>query len=265
ISVRMKKYVSSTRWLNVFFAAVILSALVYATNVAVAEVHPGNIWGLSYGTAAAVLFFGAALYGLRRRSMKFSARMNLGKAQTWVQFHLYGGVMFLLMTLMHTGFQLPHGALNWLLWGLSIWVTLSGLLGVLLQRWIAGALSSGLEIEVIYERIPELAGELNSRAEAIVANAPESLKRFYTRELAHKFKAPGRSLRFFIDISGGAHPMARSFEHLRRAVSGENAETALELESLYRAKLALDAHYSLQSALRAWMYLHLPISIALTL
>lgn len=261
----MKQFVSSPKWLGVFLAAVILSVAAYIVNVLFSEVDPGNIWGLSFGTAAAVLFFGAALYGVRRRSVKFSSRMGLGRVQTWMQFHLYGGALFLLLMFMHTGFSLPHGALNWALWTLSIWVTLSGLLGVFLQKWTTQALSSGLEIEVIYERIPELSDELRSRAETLVATAPESVRRFYERDLALKLQKPARSLRYFVDISGGAHQIARAFDHLKQALASDNAKIADELEEIYRAKLALDAHFTMQAALRAWLILHLPLSLVLIL
>ena len=36
-----------------------------------------------------------------------------------------------------------------------------------------------------------------------------------------------------------------------------------ELQQLYRAKLELDAHYTLQHVLRGWLVLHVPVSLVL--
>jgi len=46
--------------------------------------------------------------------------------------------------------------LGWLLLLLSLWTTASGLFGVWLQKWIPAAMAGGLQVEALYERIPEL-------------------------------------------------------------------------------------------------------------
>ncbi len=87
------EFVSSPPWLRTFIYISILAIVLFAVNVFIDDVRPGNIWGLTYGTIAAVLFFGVAAYGLRRRTMKTSSKMKLGSSSTWLQFHLYGGTL----------------------------------------------------------------------------------------------------------------------------------------------------------------------------
>ena len=36
-----------------------------------------------------------------------------------------------------------------------------------------------------------------------------------------------------------------------------------DLQAMYKTKLEIDAHYTLQKALRWWLYLHVPVSIVL--
>src|SRR5260221_5783148 len=122
----MKGYIRSPGWMISFLIATALFFLMYLLNAIVSEINPGNWWGLTYGTGASLLMGGAALLGVRRRSMKFAARISLGTSERWLQFHLYAGTLSMLLVFMHSRFSIPAGALNWWLWLLSIWVTLSG-------------------------------------------------------------------------------------------------------------------------------------------
>ncbi len=255
--------VSSSSWLKFFIIGMVLAAISYLANSILADINPGNIWGLTFGSIALALFVGAAYYGVRRRTMKLSSRLKLGSAFNWLQFHLYGGTLFVVFTLLHTGFSTPNGLLNWSLWLLSLWVGITGLLGVALQRWLPRTLSSGLQVEVIYERIPELIETLRTRADALVSASPESVRRFYRRELEKRLLAPNRSVRFFADLSGGTRAVKRELKHLERQLSSEQSEIVAELREIYQTKVELDAHWTLQFALRLWLITHLPPSIVL--
>ncbi len=222
-------------------------------------VSPGNAWGLTYGTIAALLMVGASLYGVRRRKPRFRA----GRSHTWVQFHVYGGTIFLLLVFMHSGFQVPSGGVTWWLWFLSIWITASGLLGVTLQKWIPRILTSGLTVEVVYERIPELVSQIRDRAEEVALAATDPVRDFYQKNVAAALAAPQSRLIYYFDITGGGHSRARQFEYLRRVLSSDDRKNLDRIESIYKTKLELDAHYTLQKALRWWLYAHVPVSLML--
>lgn len=262
--VRTKAH-SSRVWRRGFVTLVALCGLTFFLNAALSEIHPGGPWGLIYGIAATALMLGAAVYGLRRRAMRLVSRLGLGSARSWLDFHIYGGLLFLLLVLMHSGFHLPVGALTWWLLGLSVWTVASGLFGLLLQQWIPRVLASGLTTEVHYDRIPELAREIREQAEDLVTAGPNSLKELYRKKVARLLKAPRRRWIFFFDITGGIHSRLRDFDYLRGFLAGEEKERMERLESLLRAKLEIDAHYTLQQALRLWLWLHLPTSMLLVI
>jgi hypothetical protein len=197
---------------RLFIIAVCLCASVFILNAAFADLRPSNIWGLTYGTLAAILMVGAALLGLRRRMTKFALKFGLGGGQAWLQFHLYGGALFLLLMFMHCGFRQPHGVLTWWLWFLSIWVAASGFLGVVLQKWIPRLLTSGLAIEVVYERIPELIDEIGEKAEALIQTATDPVRDFYQKNIALALATPRPRLIYCIDITGGIQTRLRQFE-----------------------------------------------------
>ncbi len=252
------KWVQSPRWFAGFWIAVAACLVVYALNAVFGRVHPGSAWGLGYGIVATVVFVGVFFYGVKRRTMQWR---RLGRAWSYLQFHVYGGTVFLLLVFMHVGFGAPQGILTWWLWFLSIWVVLSGLLGIALQKWIPTLLTSGLSIEVHYDRIPELVGEIRERAEHLVTGCAPSTRDFYRKTMAPALAAPQTHLIYYLDITGGIRSRIEQFAYLRALLPAEEKQKLDTLQDLYRTKLEIDAHYTLQKALRGWLYLHVPVSI----
>ena len=248
-----------------FLIALLASAAAFVANIVFSEILPGNVWALGYGAAALALMIVAGAYGLRRRSMSAASRYKAGSANAWLAVHVYGGALFLLMVLMHSGFRLPSGWVTWWLWGLSLWTVASGLFGLFLQRWIPRLLTSGLAVEVNYDRIPELVAEVRGRAEKLVASSSPAVRGLYERIVAPRLVRPTRRLLYYLDITGGIQSKLGEFKYLERFLTAEELQDLEELELLYRTKLEIDAHYTLQQPLRWWLYIHLPVSLLLAL
>lgn len=262
---RINKLVQAPRWFWGFVIAAGVCKLIFLMNIIFSEASPGSWLGLSYGITAAVLMAGAALFGIRRRITQHTKKFSAGRAQTWVQFHVYAGTLSLLLVLMHSGFRLPTGTLTWWLFILSIWVAVSGLFGVFLQKWIPRLLTSGLSIEVIYERIPELIQEIRERSEELLKLCTDPVKEFYRKNIAASLTGPQLKLVYYFDITGGVQSQIKQFDYLSKVLSADEKSRLEQLESYYKTKLELDAHYTLQKALRWWLYLHVPASLALLL
>ncbi|MCZ6725882.1 MAG: hypothetical protein O7A98_00850 [Acidobacteria bacterium] len=248
-------------WLSL--VALAACAVAYVANVVLAEVRPGSIWSVGYGAAALALLVVAGAYGLRRRAMAVASRRRAGSASAWLAVHVYGSALFLLLVMMHSGFGLPTGWVTWWLWGLSLWTVASGLVGLALQRWIPRLLTSGLAVEVHYDRIPELVEELGQRAAKLAAASSEEVARLYERVVAPELARPVRRMLYFFDITGGIQSKLREFRYLSRFLGSEQLEALAQLEQLYRTKLEIDAHYTLQQPLRWWLSLHLPAALLL--
>ena len=242
-----------------FGIAVAACLMLFAANALFGRVHPGSAWGLGYGITAALLFVAVFAYALRRRTMRYRP----GRTWHYLQVHVYGGTLFILLVLMHTGFRVPQGVLTWWLWLLSLWVVGSGLLGVVLQKWIPMLLNSGLSIEVHYDRIPELTADLRTRADALVTSCDYTIREFYRKTLAPTLATPQSRLIYYFDITGGIQARNEQFEYLRALLPTEEQGKLDTLEDMYRTKLEIDAHYTLQKALRGWLFLHVPVSILL--
>ena len=247
---------------RLFLLAIVVAGAAWAANLAFAEVQAGNTWSLAYGAGAAALLVLAAGYGVRRRMMRVASRFRAGSAAGWLGLHVWGGSLFLLLMLMHSGFRLPSGVITSGLWWLGWWTVASGIAGRTLQRWIPRMLASGLTTEVLYERIPELVEDLRERAAEVAVGAHEAIVALH-RGLETELAAPRRRWLFFVDITAGRESRRREFRHLRRLLGDEDRERLDRLEGLYRTKLEADAHYTLQQALRLWLYLHVPGALLL--
>lgn len=244
-------------WLLIGVTAVCIG--VYIVQRRFFAYDPGELWRIAYGVMAAALLLGAMLYGVRRRTM----RLGIGKAKTWLDFHLYGGVLFALFVLMHSGFQMPAGLLNWWLWLLSLWVTISGVLGLLLQKWLPKMLASGLSVEVLFARIPELIGEIETKAAHLAQMCDEPMAAFYRDRIAPALAGPRFNPVYFYDLSGGSQKLTNAFEHLKKTAADDQQHTVAQIERMYKTKLEIDAHYTIQLALRTWLFLHVPPAMLL--
>lgn len=223
----------------------------------------GETLRLAFGWAAVAMLFAVSALGVRKRALALASRLGAGSSNFWLAVHLYGGSLFLFLVLLHSDFGWPRGWVTQWLWGLSFWTVATGLLGRALQRWIPPLLTSGLSNEVLFERIPELVADLDARAKRLAEAAGTEIRDLFEREIASELAAPARRWRYFVDITGGARERLRPLRYLRAKLSDEEASKLDELESLYRAKLEIDAHFTLQQALRTWLWLHLPTSLLL--
>jgi hypothetical protein len=140
----------------------------------------------------------------------------------------------------------------------SLWVTLTGLLGVWLQKWIPVSLSDGLRIEALYERIPELLEQLCAEADELMEGASETLGGFYRRDVRPALERLRPSWSFLIDVRSGRERALDPFRRISPFVDPEERGRVDDLMGLLSDKMELDAQYSLQRLLRHWLLLHVP-------
>ncbi|MFQ5524780.1 MAG: hypothetical protein ACE5GX_00830 [Thermoanaerobaculia bacterium] len=248
-------------WGFVLLCLAVVSA--YAAGTIWWDAAPGGTLSLIFGWSAAALLLLVTALSARKRAMSFFSRLGLGRSRLWLVLHVYGGALFLLLVLVHSGFGMPEGWVTIWLLGLSIWTVIGGLAGRGMQRWIPRLMTSGLSTEVLYERIPELVDDIRARAAELAASSATEIRDLHDSAMATKLQAPNRRWVYFFDITGGIRERLRSVRYLREKLPEEEAEKLDELEELYRAKFEIDAHYTLQQALRAWLWLHVPTSLLL--
>jgi hypothetical protein len=230
------------------------SLVLYGVWGTLFALSPKRGLGLVFGILGALVFTFEMVYPLRRPRAR-----PLGRAQAWLQLHIYAGAFAFLCVLIHCDFTWPHGAIGWGLLLLSAWTTLTGLLGVLLQKWVPSALSDGLRVEALYERIPALIEKLVAEADALVDKASSDvMRRFYKVEVRPKLGKVAPSWAYLVNVRSGRERALEPFRRVSQYLGEEERAIATDLEQIYDDKLQLDAHYSLQGILRRWVILHAP-------
>jgi hypothetical protein len=242
--------------------------------------HGGTPIGIAYGVAGTLAILALLYFGVRKRSY----RSTWGTLESWLQAHIYLGLLTAVVILFHTGFrfrdQVAVAAFATLLA-----VVASGLLGTFFYASVPRRLSA-----VESELTPaELAAQLGQLAEAMVRLAASRSQAFRLvcqgllaesapRRLAGWRVMLGRpgAVRLAAGpagggstsgaAGGGAGQAAPWAAHLPRVPAGEQEELR-QLLVLSRQRRELLERLIVQQRYRnlmsAWLYLHVPLSIAL--
>jgi hypothetical protein len=212
----------------------------------------------------ALCLFLTAYHG--RKKLPF---LPLLTSRVWLQLHTYAGLFTAALFLFHLRFELPRGPFNLALAALFLAVTASGLFGWWLSRTIPKRLTT-VGGEVPFERIPTVRRELRLRADTLaLAAIPEArastLAEFYARSLAPAFAAGPRILPHLLASRRELNNRLASLTEAGRFLSAPEQKRAAELGELVRARYVVDFHYANQLLLKAWLFVHVPLTYGMLL
>ena len=249
----------------------------------------GNTWpGLIYGIIGYAMMLFAGLMGARKRVPLW----RVGRAQVWMRGHLWLGALSLPILLLHSAFM-ARGPLTVLLMTLLVITVLSGITGALLQHFLPKRLTASVQLETIYEQIPEVREQLLSEAGGIVdalCAVPEAetaavavgagiggtaadddagpeltedqranLQQVYKHEI----------FPFLLNPEQSGSPLADTvrskafFEALRRQNPTSVHEALGDLESICEEERQLIEQRRKYLLLHGWLLVHVPLSITL--
>lgn len=193
--------------------------------------------------------------------------LPMATSEGWLQVHIYAGLLAALIFGMHLRFRLPTGVFESWLALLFVLVTLSGIGGLWLSRSLPKRLTT-VGGEVIYERIPFERKVIQEQARAIALASVGKTKSttmadYFTNQLDAYFARP----RFFWEHLLGSeiqfNRLLQRTTELNRFIGVNERADMEELIRLLRAKFRLDHHYSLQLALKLWLFIHIPLTYGL--
>jgi hypothetical protein len=222
----------------------------------------------------AALVSGATLLAFILVLACFNARkklpfLPLATASAWLQFHIYAGLFAVALFFIHCGFRLPRGFLETTLAVLFFAVTLSGIVGFGISRWVPARLTlrGG---NVIFEKIPALRHGVKQEAEALaVASVSRTqsttIADFYEQRLRDYFERPRHLWQHLIGYSKPLHRLLAEVEALHRYLNAEERTLIEQISRLIRTKENLDFQLASQGLLKLWLFVHIPLTFALIL
>jgi hypothetical protein len=220
------------------------------------------------------LVSGWVLFGVLGLLTFFNARKKLPflplfKASTWLQFHIYAGLFAVGLCWVHMGFRLPRGALGIVLTGLFLAVSVSGVVGLALSRWLPSRLTVSGE-NLIFERIPALRVAIKQEVEKVVlgsvpAARSTTIADFYEQRLRTYFEQPRHLWSHWLGYSKPLHGLLSEIAALDRYLDAEERSVMAQITEHVREKDNLDFQWAAQGLLKGWLFVHVPLTFALLL
>ena len=188
----------------------------------------GSVVGLAFAFAGTAVIVFECLLSLRK---KYPAS-PFGRVQTWLQAHVWLGLLSFLLILFHAGFRWGEGLAALLMWLFAV-ITVSGIYGLALQNFIPRRMRELVTRETLYEQIHgvirSLRLEADERVEFITADLGVE------EEEEEVFHAGGR--KFYFD------PAQRKSAGEKVEAERQKRKSSPQIPVEEEAALALRAHY----------------------
>jgi hypothetical protein len=192
--------------------------------------------------------------------------LPLGNSKTWLAFHVYAGWFTALLFLLHVHGRWPSGPFEISLTAVYSAVMLSGIGGLLMSRSFPRRLTTRGG-EVLFERIPVARRELREKVEALalgsISDAQATVADFYLAELRDFFAKPKFFWLHLFEVRAPLNDALKKISDLDRFLNEKERATTGQIAELVRRKDGLDYHYSLQLALKIWLFVHIPLTYSL--
>ncbi len=193
--------------------------------------------------------------------------LRLGTSAAWLQWHVYLGLLGLVLFLVHVDFTWPNGILELLLASLFVLVSLSGVFGLWLSRTLPPRLSRRGE-NLIHERIPAFRTRLRRQIEALIEQAAKehgaaALGELYRAHLWPFLSGPRNFWAHLLESRRPFHRLLGQMDATERYLSTEERQTLSEIKELVRRKDDLDYQDAGQKLLKLWLLAHIPLAFSL--
>jgi hypothetical protein len=200
-----------------------------------------------------------SFYSLRKKL----STLPLGSNSTWYLLHLIIGVWCFILFGLHTRWTIPENLINFALWLGYITILISGIVGYLLNKFLAPVVSSHGE-RLIFNRIPQFINRNREEATKVIQEAASSefgkpLFDYYTKGLKDVFYHNGHLWHRIIGHKRRLQRILIQLEDIERYLDAENTQRMIQLKELVKQKFLLSWQYSTLSILRNWTVLHVPI------
>lgn len=255
----------SRRWRWIALALLAVLVAVFAWFSRGGEIHGGTAVGLALGFTALGLILLLLAFGVRKRAYK----SRFGRLETWLQSHVYLGLLSLAVVLLHSGWRFEDRLAVAALVALAL-VVVTGLAGAVLYTTVPRLLTE-VESDLAPAEVSDRLNQIAASMARLAAGKSAAFQRIQRSVLAES--TPGRLAGWRIVFTGrrrekaaapGEGPAWQALlgrverteqEDLRRLLVLSRQHKELHLRLIYQQRY--------RNLLDAWLWLHLPLSLAL--
>lgn len=254
----------SARWRRRFWLALAVLIASYAVYAPAFE-HGGSAKGVTYGALGTLAILVLLYFGVRKRSY----RSTWGTLESWLQSHVYLGLLSAVLILLHTGFRF-HDRVALAAFAVLLLVVGSGFWGAVLYTAVPRRLTE-VESNLTAQEVSEQLNQLARTMARLAAGRSAPFQQVCQGLLAESVPRPlagwkilfGAQLERRGDRGDGPAPWAA---HLARVPPAEQQELR-QLLVLSRQRTELHQRFVAEQRYRnlldVWLYLHVPLSIVL--
>ena len=193
--------------------------------------------------------------------------LPLGSSEAWLQFHIYLGLLTVVLFGVHIAFRPPMGWFDSILAALYLGVTVSGLFGWFVSRVLPKRMTTRGG-EVLFDRIPAVRHQLHQQAEALAlksvpAGKSTTIADFYVKHLDGFFRGPQNRFLHLFEVRSPLQRKLYQISDLNRFLNEDERAIMDKIAELVRQKDGLDYHHSLQLTLKSWLFAHIPLTYGL--
>lgn len=275
-------------WASIIIVAVAAIAYIPYNHYTIGGARGGTVMGIIYGSVGFGFMLFAGLLSLRK---KFPV-WRMGRTSTWMRGHLWLGLISYPLIFFHSAFSFGKGTLTWWMMLLFTIVILSGILGAVLQHYMPKMMTQQVPYETIYAEIPRIRGQLLDEADFKVAEVTgvtmsdtamaaagttsggvlvtvvqmeddvrNELTKFYDDEMRPYIEHEGHHNYPIADRTTSA----ALFVSLKTRLPEVIHPVVTDLESICEEKRELDHQLRLHRLMHGWLFIHVPLSLALLL
>ncbi len=248
-------------WRRIFVVLLIAVIVPYAWYSREEFPHGGSPVGLTLGILGLLLILLLAFFGIRKRWYK----SNFGTLEQWLQSHIYLGVLVLVILFLHTGFRF-HDKIAVLTLALVAIVVTSGVVGAILYVTVPRMLTE-VESNLTVTEISEQLNQLAKSMARIGSGRSAAFQRIYNELIRESTPGLVAGWRLLLSRMRKRDAGSSDWTNMLRLVPKEEQDDLRQMlvVSRQRKELLLRLIYQqrYKNVLEAWLYIHVPFTIAL--
>jgi hypothetical protein len=251
---------SGPLWRRIFIVLLLAVTALFVYQARREYPHGGSTLGIAYGIAGSALIVLLALFGIRKRAY----RSTLGTLESWMQSHIYLGILTGVILLLHTGFRF-HDGIAVATFVLVLIVVFSGVAGAILYVTVPRLLTE-VESNLTVDEISDQLNALAKQMARIATGKSAPFQRIYNELVSESRPGWLAGWRLLFTRRRQKPKSAGDWSNLLGLV-GKDEQNELRqmlVVSRQRKELLLRLIYQqrYKNILEAWLYVHVPFTIA---